>query len=336
MAMRQILGMALLASLVVLSAVANLAVGQAACEEGGGHELYVVCMTTVLASIVEQIGGPYVSVEAIVPPGFCPGHYDVRPSDVEAIREADLIIGHIAVFPWVEDLFEAAGRPIEDLHMISGPWNTPTSAISYVSAITALLCEHATNSTMGDYFTTMNATLCSELLSLADELQGKASELGVSDVKVICMEWQVSFVSWLGFNITATFPPQERMSAADVEALVELGREEGVAIVIDNLQSGTEVGTEIAREIGAEHVVLTNFPGAVPGTNTLADMIRYNAEQLFNATSRWKALSGELRELRGQLEALKGENMLLWGATAVLAIIAITEGIVIAMWRRKP
>jgi len=332
---RSLVALAVTSCLMALLLAGSLAASQGACEEGTDR-LYVVCMTTVLASVVEQVGGPYVDVEAIVPPGFCPGHYDIRPSDIEAVRQADLLIGHIAVFPWVEDLLEAAGRSVDELHMLSGPWNTPYAAISYVSNITALLCGHpATDSTMRDYFTSANSSLCSELHDLATELEAKADELGVSSVKVICMQWQVSFVSWLGFNITATFPPPERMSPADIEALVELGKREGVAIVIDNLQSGTEVGTELAREIGAEHVVLTNFPGAIPGTGTLADMIRYNAGQLFNATSRWTALSGALRDLENQLRALRDENTLLWGAVAVLAIVAITEGIIIAVWRRR-
>jgi len=64
-------------------------------------------------------------------------------------------------------------------------------------------------------------------------------------------------------------------------------------------------------------------------------MIRYNAGQLFNATSRWTALSGALRDLENQLRALRDENTLLWGAVAVLAIVAITEGIIIAVWRRR-
>ncbi|RLI12096.1 hypothetical protein DRO33_03070, partial [Candidatus Bathyarchaeota archaeon] len=184
MAVKRLLVLAFVACLLAISAASSLAVGEGACEEGAG-KLYVVCMTTVLASIVEQVGGPYVDVEAIVPPGFCPGHYDIRPSDVEAVRQADVLIGHIAVFPWMEDLLEAAGRSTEELHMLSGPWNTPYTAISYVKNITAILCEHPeTNSTMRDYFVSMNETICSELLALAEGLEAKATSLGTDSIKV--------------------------------------------------------------------------------------------------------------------------------------------------------
>ena len=326
----------LVAITALLLASAGLPDKPVARAEADHDGLYVVCMTTVLASIVEQIGGPYVEVEAIVPAGFCPGHYDIRPSDVEAVSKADILLGHIAVFPWVEKLLQAAGRSVDDLIMLHGAWNTPEGAISYVKNITEILCTHPkTNSTMASYFTEMNATVCSELQELASYLKSRAEELGVGSIKVICMQWQVPFVSWLGFNITATFPPPERMSPKDIEALVSKGREEGVAIVIDNLQSGTEVGTEVAREIGAEHVVLTNFPGAAPGTKTLADMFRHNAYQLFNATARWKAYGGMIRQLENQVEALKSQNTLLLGLTIGLAVIAIAEAALLIAWRRR-
>ncbi|OYT52890.1 hypothetical protein B6U66_00595 [Candidatus Bathyarchaeota archaeon ex4484_135] len=321
---------------VLLLASASLPGKPVAKAEADHDGLYVVCMTTVLASIVEQIGGPYVEVEAIVPAGFCPGHYDMRPSDVEAVSKADILLGHIAVFPWVEKLLQAAGRSVSDLIMLHGAWNTPEGAISYVKNITDILCSHPeTNSTMASYFTEMNATICSELQELASYLKARAEELGVGSVKVICMQWQVPFVSWLGFNITATFPPPESMSPKDIEALVSKGKEEGVAIVIDNLQSGTEVGTEVAREIGAEHVVLTNFPGAAPGTKTLADMFRHNAYQLFNATARWQAYGGMIRQLKNQIESLKSQNTLFLGLIIGLAVIAIAEAVLLIAWRRR-
>ncbi|RLI06931.1 hypothetical protein DRO32_04775, partial [Candidatus Bathyarchaeota archaeon] len=228
------------------------------------------------------------------------------------------------------------GRLLSDLVMLHGPWNTPDGAISYIKNITDILCSHPkANSTMVSYFKAQNASLCSEMAELSSELKEEAEDLGASSVKVICMQWQVPFVAWLGFNITATFPPQEQMSPADVEALVAEGKEAGVAIVIDNLQSGTEVGTELARELGAEHVVLTNFPGALPGTKTLADMFRYNAGQLFNATKRWKALGGQLRELRNEIARLRGQRTLLLGLTVGLAIVAVAEAVLLALWRRK-
>ena len=72
-------------------------------------------------------------------------------------------------------------------------------------------------------------------------------------------------------------------SLQDLVRLAAAGREAGAQLVIDNLQSGVDFGAKLAREIGAVHVVLSNFPGAMPRTATLIDLLTRNAESLFSA-----------------------------------------------------
>jgi len=72
----------------------------------------IVCTTTILSSFVEQIGGNYVTVEAIVPPGICPAHYDVTPSAVHAVSTASLVL-YAGFEPWLESLVNASLRKRE-------------------------------------------------------------------------------------------------------------------------------------------------------------------------------------------------------------------------------
>ncbi len=44
----------------------------------------------------------------------------------------------------------------------------------------------------------------------------------------------------------------------------------------------------MARETGAEHVVLNNFPGARDPEETWHDAVRRNAEALESAVKRWR------------------------------------------------
>ena len=97
------------------------------------------------------------------------------------------------------------------------------------------------------------------------------------------MEWQVGFVSWLGFDVVATYPMPEGLSMRDLVELADAGREGGAILVIDNWQSGIDFGKKLAEEIGAVHVVLSNFPGFPPGTASLIDLFSHNAEALFSA-----------------------------------------------------
>jgi hypothetical protein len=127
-------------------------------------------------------------------------------------------------------------------------------------------------------------------------------------VKVVCMAWLKSFIESAGFNVVATFNPPETLSSGDIAALLQTAQTEGVVLVADNLQIDVEFGGGIASEIGAEHLVLTNFPGAIPNTETLPKMLRYNAEQLFNSTINWRSkstLEAEKEELTNQVSKLQ-------------------------------
>ncbi len=246
-------------------------------------KLILVCTTTLLGNFAEEIGGDRIDVTSIVPAGMCPGHYDVTPSAILAVSKALLIFRHgfEGYFSWFYDLIEASGNKGVRIVDFRGEWNIPPLAVEKVKLISKELCEiDPCNAT---YFRENENNICESINETARQIKNEADQLNVGDVKVICMEWQQGFVNWTGFNIVATYPPPERLSVADIIELTNTGIEENVTLVIDNLQSGTDFGAGLASDVNATQVILTNFPGAVPGTETYPEMIEYNARQLFDA-----------------------------------------------------
>jgi len=242
----------------------------------GAYE--VVATHAVLGEIAETVGGEYIDVITIIPSGFCPGHYDLAPSDYAALLSAQVVF-YSGIEPWVERL---SGSTKEGaLVQFRGSWSTPADAIEKTNAVARILAERipegaATFAANAEQYVT-------KLQAVSDELQRRAAEMNVSVVPVVCMEWQVSFVKWLGFQVAVTYGMPEGLSLRDLVQLAESGRAAKAVLVIDNLQSGIEFGAKLAREVGAVHVVLTNFPGALPKTATLIDMMVRNADALFDA-----------------------------------------------------
>jgi hypothetical protein len=145
------------------------------------------------------------------------------------------------------------------------------------------------------------------------------------------MAWLKTFIESAGYTVVATFNPPETLSLGNITALIDTAKTEGVTLVVDNLQIDTEFGAGIAAEAGAEHVVLTNFPGAIPNTDSLADMLRYNAEQLFNGTTTWQATS----ELKAETDDLKNQVSIFQITTALAIILACVEAVLL-LAKRKP
>jgi ABC-type Zn uptake system ZnuABC Zn-binding protein ZnuA len=153
--------------------------------------------------------------------------------------------------------------------------------IEKAQAISAALAELLPD--RAEHFASWAESFAQEIQALEEELQTRAQELSLRQVPAIVMQWQADFARWLGLNVVATYPPEERLSLKDLGQLIEEGRQAQVVLVIDNLQSGVSFGARLAHELGAMHVVLTNFPGAIPGAVDLPTMLRTNAEAIFSA-----------------------------------------------------
>lgn len=285
----------------------------------------VVCTTTALETMVEEIGQEQVDVISLVQPGVCPSHFDVRPSHITEVSKASLILYH-GVEPWLEDLLKASQNETAKKVQVAGGWNTPQLAGEKLALIQEVLSQvDPENSTTYK----MNADRALEALnSLADTIKKDAETLNVETITVLCMDWQRSLVEWMGFDVAASYAPPETLSIKDVNELITTGRAQNAALVIDNLQSGTETGSEIAAQINAHHVILTNFPNAIPETETITKMIAYNAQQLLDAAQKYREEEERISELESQLKEEKWKRQLFEVIAAVLLVVCLVEAVV--------
>lgn len=295
--------------------------------DGSSEKPIIVCTTNALGSIIEELVGDDAEIVVLVRPGLCPADYDMKPSDIYAVSKATILFYQdIPGEFWLQGLIEAAGNENLTRVKVPGVYNTPEGAKRYIN----LAGGNLSRALSIDLEAKM-ATMLTEVDSTADEIVNEAQTLGVGNVKVVCMKWQKAFVESVGFEVVASYDPPETLSAADVTSLVETAQTEKVALIIDNLQISTEFGGGIASEVGAVHVVLTNFPGALPETGNLAQMFRYNADQLFEGLKTWRS-TGMLRE---ETETLKNQLAIFQAGTSVLAIAAIVEAIWLYIGRKR-
>ncbi len=281
-----------------------------------GEKPLVVCTTTVLASIVNDLAGDLVSVDVIASPSVCPAHYDIRPSDVDAFAKASLILMH-GFEPWVEDLRKASGSKAPVVK-IKGGWGTPKDLKERYKDVAKALEENL------EINISDRLNKCIAGIDATDSwLKEFSSSNGFTGTPVLCMMFQKEFISYLGFDIVATYPPPEKVSAKQYESLVENATKNGAILVIDNAQSGTDLGNKVAAEIGAVEVALTNFPGIAPHLNNVTEVMKWNAMKLSQALENAKTL-GELNKVREQLQG--------WMTTTYsLLIVAIVEAAIIVV-----
>lgn len=292
----------------------------------------IVCTNSILADYTSNIVEDNVSIEYIMPSGVCPAYYDTTPSDVDKITDADIIISFGSPFmePWLSDLLEYNSNYslIECKNM--GEWNIPSGARTYV--------EHITEE-ISNILKKQNTTIKSNAESYLSQINEKAETLknliqtkGYENEKIISMSWQKDFLEWLGLNVTYTYGPPQGLSAQDQLEVINASNSEDISVIIDNLQSGTDFGGRVASESGASHVIFTNFPGAIPGTDTYLDMIEYNTNQLIKGIETYEYKIGEINSLRGQINNLETQRNISIFFIAIFAILAI---IIFIIYKKK-
>jgi len=294
------------------------------------EKIKVICTTTTMKYFVEEVGGARVDAISLVQPGICPDHFDVRPSTVSEINTASLVVYH-GVEPWLDTMINASENKDVKKLLLNGPWGTPPLAKAKINSIKEALIEiDPKNKT---YYEKNAVDVSNELDALNEEILAKAKELGTSDYKAIVMAWQKPFSEWIGLEVIEIYQPPETLSVQTVQNLVVKGKDEKVAFVIDNLQSGTTLGAQMADEIGGRHIIFSNFPEAIPGTDTIAEMIQYNANELFSSIKETQSESKEVAQLKSDISSISNQLVIFQGISVILLIITIALGAM--LYKRK-
>ena len=295
--------------------------------EADADKPIIVCTTNAVGTVVQGFLGDTADVVVLVQPGLCPADFDMKPSDVYAVSNAKVLFKqNIPGEFWLQGLLVASGNTNLTQVAIPGVYNTPEGTRNYIRWVGGNLSQ------------ILNIDLeskISEMLTDVDEISGwmteKAETFQTSTVKVICMQWLKTFVESVGFTVVATYNPPETLSVGDISNLIVTAESEKVALIVDNLQIDVDFGKGIASQVGAEHVILTNFPGAVPGTGNLTQMLRYNAEQLLNATSTWRSTA----TLRAEREDLRNQVAVYQISTSLAVIAAGVEAVWLYIGRKS-
>jgi zinc transport system substrate-binding protein len=260
-----------IALILAVAALALLHVPAIPAETGNSHGVRVIVASdTILSSMVSSLLPPgRYAVEAILPPGQCPGHYDVKLSDIEKMKKADLIVAFRGMSfmdksdPGSETrlLVDAEGRN----------WMAPDTYILGLSILADRLTEHFPSD--GKEIKKRKRETTRAVIAAAKALSDRLRRAGLSGGAVIASSMQKEPLSWMGFRVVADYGRPESVSARNVVRLVRTGRQHNVLLVADNLQSGPDTGKGIAEALRIPHVTLTNFPSGKGYLATLEENV---------------------------------------------------------------
>ena len=238
--------------------------------------------TTLIEDMVTDLGDGKIATRTLIPGSACPGHSDLRASDVAYAGEAQAVIIH----DWQQDMsmFQALRRTAPNaqskLRVVSTPgnWMLPERQAEATSAVAKLLVN--ITPAQAKSIAARAKARQGRIAALSSRLKARAVQAGLPGTRVICDVMQRPLLEWLGCVVVAEYGRFEGMNPKQLAEVMSKAKAGKAVLVVDNMQSTGGSGKALADDLGAGHVVLTNFPGASPGAATWEQALEGNVERL--------------------------------------------------------
>ena len=283
----------LLAAVFALSSMAGLAQAK---------PIEAVASFTVIADMVQNVGGDHVHVTSLIGPNGDPHAYEPTPNDAQALKRADLVfVSGLHLEGWLDRLIKASGyqgQPVvlsngiktrsmeEDGKRITDPhaWNSAANGVVYVRNIISAL-QKADPANASDYQAKGDQYI-QQLEQLDAYARAQVQAIPSDKRKVLTSHdafgyfgdaYGVTFLSPLGFST------ETEASAADVGKLIKQIKQEHVSTYFFENSSDPRLVKQIADASGAQpggELYVESLSPADGPASTYAQMFRYNVDKL--------------------------------------------------------
>lgn len=246
----------------------------------------IAVTNTYLQCAVADVTGDASDVLCLVPPGMCPGHFDLSPGQVQQLSECRLLMR--ADFQHrIEDSLvrmKEKGLKVVSIRVPDGMC-IPANYLETCREVQRALQGHYEGGG-DDLYEKCLLVVEKRLSKLSEQIRASVDKAGLRGIGVVCSDHQAEFAGWLGLDVVAMFVGSDVETVANLQEALEKASEEHVRFVIANRQEGTALAQALAERLGAGVVVFSNFPDVQPGRNNFDAMVMDNLNALLEA-GRW-------------------------------------------------
>jgi zinc transport system substrate-binding protein len=235
----------------------------------------IAVTTSWLECAVRDIAGQDFTVLRLLPPGDCPGHFDVSPGTIRNLSRCPLLLR----FDFQEGLdtklsgLTSRGLKIVEIQNADGLC-VPETYLNACRQVAGVLQKRYPVS--AENFISRLAVSEGRLSQLSTTVQKKISEVRLQGTRVVASERQQTFCRWLGLDVVCTFPRADDMTPSSLEKLIAVAETSGARLIVANLQEGRQAADAIAQRLDARVVVFSNFPSMEHGQQRYDDLVLSN------------------------------------------------------------
>ncbi len=266
-----------LLSCVVLVALAGCGNDKPASSSTNKRALAVT--TTMIECACRDVAGDAFQIVRMLPPGGCPGHFDISPRMIDRLRDAAILFRFDFQAGLDDQLSRLAERGLTVVEIApGGGLLCPHSYVTMCRQVCEALCQRWPERTE-TYRGRLEQTE-RRIAALAGKGRQHVADAGLTGAKVLASEHQQAFCTWLGLDVVDTFPRGELARISEVLDSLTAAQKGHVRLVVGNLQEGTRVSDTLADRLGVPTVVFSNFPSMAENQKTFDDLFWANVGAL--------------------------------------------------------
>lgn len=215
-----------------------------------------------------------VEIVSLIPPGSCPGHFDLPPRLVPLLRRAKLVVRHDFQQGLDGQMRKVGG---DRLPVIAIAAKGSLLIPEHYATLSAELAEALAEAwpAQAEAIRTRQQAVARDLAALGEGIQ--AAPRPWLGAKVIASQQQRAFCGWLGLDVVAALARPDDVSPRE---LAELLRSDAV-LVVGNRQSDAQAARSLAERKNVPVAVFSNFPAAAE--NGYASLLAANLKELESA-----------------------------------------------------
>jgi len=260
-------------------------------DEGRHAEIAVT--NSYLACAVLDLCGDDTDILCLAPPGMCPGHFDISPSQVRQLCGCKMLLLFDFQEPVVRTLSRVTERGLRTA-LVEEPGGLGVPETYYA------ICRQVSGILSSEYperkarYRQRLEVIENDLKQLQQELFEQMRLAGVSSARVLASNHQADFARWLGFETVATFVGGDVETVTGIDRCIKKAEGQDIRFVIANKQEGTALARALAERLGATAVVFSNFPELSGQDRGFYALLRANVDTLLRANT------ADMLEVAGQ------------------------------------
>ncbi|MBN2588970.1 MAG: zinc ABC transporter substrate-binding protein [Sedimentisphaerales bacterium] len=241
----------------------------------------IAVTNSYLQCAVQDICGNTDEGFCLAPPGMCPGHFDISPSQVSQLSRCKMLL-----------LFDFQSKVENTLSGLKEKGLKTVLIKSYpgmcIPQVYLDTCEEICNILSAEFpekkdFFEQRLNLVRERIeTLSTDIQTLIKDSGLSSMQIIASGHQSEFVNWLGLETVAKFSGSDSETPNNINNCLNAAKQNDVKFIIANKQEGTYLSDSLADRLNINTVIFSNFPDTT-GFDTL---VQQNVNAIIEAAQK--------------------------------------------------